>query len=197
MLSSSGILAEIESGRIEINEFNMSQLNPNSYDVRLWNWFYLLLPQKGIPHYYGPLFVDDGIRIFIPSGMTLLGATKERIYSHTDLLVQLRSKSTTRRSGITVCDDAGFGDIGYNNHWTVELTAHAPGGVYLTVGERFAQVLFQRAETPPIEKYTGQYTANEWPQCMIPRKYRNFEHMHRWAEIPSFAIFDMDWVAGN
>ena len=113
------------------------------------------------------------------------------------------SKSVDRFRGeefdvvITVCDDAGFGDIGYNNHWTVELTAHAPGGVYLTVGERFAQVLFQRAETPPIEKYTGQYTANEWPQCMIPRKYRNFEHMHRWAEIPSFAIFDMDWVAGN
>lgn len=177
MFSSTDFLREMEAGRIEISDFDPERLNPNSYDVILGNWFYLLHPDHHCnARYYGPLRVEDGDGILIPAGMTLLGMTKDRLASYGDILGQLRSKSSTRREGITVCDDAGFGDVGYANHWTVELSSHVNGpGMYLTVGKAFAQILYQRTETPPLRSYSGQYNASEWPGCMLPKKHRGKE----------------------
>ncbi len=192
MFSSNDIVKAMKSGKITISEFDLNRLNPNSYDVVLGNWFYLLFPKgNGDPRYYGPLQVKDGIKVLVPSGMTLLGMTKDRIGSFGDILGQLRSKSTTRRTGITVCDDAGFGDVGYSNHWTVELTAHVPGpGAYLEVGKPFAQILFQRTETEPIKEYEGQYNADDWPSCMLPKKFRGKEKS--WAELDR--LCPQEWV---
>lgn len=194
MFSSTDIVRNLNK-TIMIEPYTNGQLNINSYDVCLWHYFYLLLPDSDRePCYFGPLCVADGCKVLVPSGMTLLGATRERIASYGDVLVQLRSKSTTRRTGITVCDDAGFGDVGYANHWTVELTAHAPGGVYLTVGARFAQVLFQRTEMPPIKAYDGQYNADDWPICMIPKAYRG--SVKAWKDLHYYdpAIALLPWV---
>jgi deoxycytidine triphosphate deaminase len=177
MFSSADFMRELQSGQIEISNFDPERLNPNSYDVILGNWFYLLHPDTHCNvRYYGPLYVADGDQILVPSGMTLLGMTKDRLASYGDILGQLRSKSSTRREGVTVCDDAGFGDCGYANHWAVELSSHVSGqGVYLTVGQRFAQILYQRTETPPIRAYSGQYNAADWPSCMLPKKHRGKE----------------------
>jgi len=196
MFSDRDILNAVENGSIKISNFNRDQLNINSYDVRLGNWFYLLIPDVFCkPRYFGPLWVGDGHRILVPSGMTLLGMTKEFLASYGNILGQLRSKSSTRRSGITVCDDAGFGDVGYANNWTVELTAHVSGpGVYLTVGERFAQILFQRTETQPIAPYSGQYNVQDWPRCMLPKKYR--DDAISWGMLASYSpqVALMPWT---
>lgn len=174
MFSSNDFIKALNDKKIEISDYDPMRQNPNSYDVILGNWFYLLHPGRDCePRYFGPLRVDNGRCILVPAGMTLLGMTRDRLASYGDILGQLRSKSTTRRKGITVCDDAGFGDVNYANHWAVELSAHVCGpGVYLEVGSRFAQILFQRTETPPITPYQGQYNADEWPECMLPKAYR-------------------------
>jgi deoxycytidine triphosphate deaminase len=184
ILSSRDIINAWHDGTIEIDPVDWGQLNPNSYDVRLWSQFYLLVPENGVPWYYGPLTVAPGKMVLIPPGMTLLGATVERISSYIDIFVQLRSKSTTRRSGITVCDDAGYGDVGYDNRWTVELTAHAPGGVYLEVGSRFAQVIFHKTLSTPLSEYDGQYSV-DWPICMVPKKYR--DHVRPWELLNKYS----------
>lgn len=172
MLCDLEIIDERIEGNIFIEPFDAAQLNTNSYDVRLGNWFYQVAWHGDSPVFRGPVYFKDGEAVAIPVGGTLLGMTKEVIGTCNCVVAELRSKSTTRRSGITVCDDAGFGDVGYHNHWTVELTAHVGMGMpKLIVGERFAQMVFFKTGRPS-SPYRGQYNANDWPQNMLPRKYR-------------------------
>lgn len=166
-------------GLIYINPFNPDQLNPNSYDVCLGNW-YIDTFWNGDKLKFGAFaHLPDNERMSIPNNNTRLSLTKERIGSRFCIVPEIRAKSSTRRSGITICDDAGFGDIGYYDfHWTVELTAHVSSmsnavspNPYLVVGQRFAQVVFFLS-TPTLKPYKGQYSSNDFPNNMIPKKYR-------------------------
>ncbi len=172
MLCFEEILEEIDNGNITISPFEIKLVNPNSVDVRLGNWFIPLMAFNGETMYGDLYYAPDGAAFPIFPGTTTLGMTKEIIGAHNHIVHQLRSKSSTRRKGITVCDDAGFGDIGYENHWTVELTAHIGGFVKLVVGEPFGQIVFDRTGRDTEHAYTGQYTNADWPLCMIPSKRR-------------------------
>ena len=163
-------------GNITIDPFNEAQMNPNSYDVCLGNWFVLVnWGNDGEPLFNKPMYVEDGMKIIIPNGGTLLGITKEFIGTVDCIVAEIRAKSSTRRIGITICDDAGFGDIGFCNRWVVEFTSHIQSGAArLTVGEPFAQMVFFLSEYLPNEyQYKGQYTSTDFPLAMIPKKYRD------------------------
>lgn len=123
-----------------------------------------------------------GDKIKVPVGGTLLGVTLERIGTFGKVGAKLYSTSSTRRKGIDTCMAAGWGDIGYNNCWTLELTAfvryhyssigpvfHKP---FLIVGEPVAQMVFFECKSEPTKEYDGQYQI-EWPLNMIPRRYRH------------------------
>lgn len=178
IVSDSQILYEMKTGRIVIDPFDASQLNPNSYDLRLGNLFYLVLGDAVGPLFVGPLRIEDGQKVFIPNCGTLLGMTKEVFgttqYDHVGYVGELRAKSSTCRRGVSVCSGAGFGDVGYINHWTVELTGFVANGSspFLVVGERFAQAVFFGTSNVG-NLYSGQYKENDWPACMIPKKYRD------------------------
>lgn len=182
MLSSKDIINAQADGRIVIEPFDKMQLNPNSYDLRLGPWFFLLRPENGIPIYHGPIQVPLWDTVYIPAGGTLLGMTQECIGTFENIVVQLHAKSSTRRMGISVCDDAGLGDVGYHNHWTVELTANTTTPVGLVVGELFAQAVFYETKSPPLMTYKGQYNQSLWPMCMIPQRYRHENHVRGVAD---------------
>ena len=171
ILSKKTILEYYASGIIEINPFDSDQLNPNSYDVRLGQWFYAVTNEGGERVYYGPKHFDVGAKVPLHYGVGILGMTVEYIATHGDLVAQLRAKSSTGREFWTVCQDAGLGDISYNNHWTAEFSSHLNGTTYITVGQRFGQIVFH-ATTPADEVYSGQYAQAEWPECMVPKKHR-------------------------
>jgi hypothetical protein len=55
-------------------------MNPNSYDLRLAEYFVLVQPsEKSLVEYYGPVHIATGARVFIPNGGTLLAYTMERV----------------------------------------------------------------------------------------------------------------------
>jgi dCTP deaminase len=172
MLCYEEILEEMEQGNIVIDPFRKELMNPNSVDVRLGNWFIPLMASNGETMYADLYYAPDGVAFPIFPGTTTLGMTKEIIGAYKHIVHQLRSKSSTLRKGITVCDDAGFGDIGYCNHWTVELTAHIGNIVKLTVGEPFGQIVFDRTGRDTDHPYVGQYNEDDWPISMIPSKRR-------------------------
>jgi dCTP deaminase len=172
MLCYEEILEEMELGNIVIDPFRKELMNPNSVDVRLGNWFIPLGASNGEAMYGDLYYAPDGVDFPIFPGTTTLGVTKEVIGAYKHIVHQFHSKSSTRRKGITVCDDAGFGDIGYCNHWTVELSARISNIVKLTVGEPFGQVSFDRTGRDTEHPYEGQYVADDWPINMIPAKHR-------------------------
>lgn len=119
----------------------------------------------------------------------------ERILAHTHEFVGIRppgtssmqGRSTTGRNGISVCVDAGWGDAGYINRWTMEVAnlneyRHVP----IPLGERIAQMVFYH--TGEVEgEYatdTGKYQTTKgddlasiikrWkPEDMLPKAWKD------------------------
>lgn len=116
----------------------------------------------------------------------------ERILGHTHEFIgidetgtsSMWAKSTTGRNGITVCKDAGLGDPGYFNRWTMEIeNSNESEHVPLPVGMAIAQLVF--FHTGPVKSnYTelsGNYQTSsdikelvrDWqPSLMLPKTYR-------------------------
>lgn len=105
----------------------------------------------------------DDLVIWLAPGETILGHTEEFIGGKNVVTTMMKARSSTGRNFITVCRCAGWGDIGYINRWTMEITNnsrfyHIP----LVVGRRIAQMAFFEVE--PIEtkdKFGGHYHAKE------------------------------------
>lgn len=123
----------------------------------------------------------------------------ERILAHTHEFIGIKApgtstmqaRSTWGRNGIAVCLDAGWGDPGYINRWTMEIyNMNQHESVVLPVGERVAQMVFY--ETGPVDleykKISGKYQEaasnnlevimKKWrPEQMLPRGYRDERDM--------------------
>ena len=172
ILTKKAILECMDNDYIRIHPYRPEQMNPNSYNVTLGHWFYYVKIIGGERRYFGPKWFDVGERVPLPFGVGVLGMTMERIETEGDIVAQLRARSTTGREFWTVCQDAGLGDINYCNHWTAEFSNHLWGTAYMTVGQQFGQIVFH-VTTQATEGYTGQYAADDWPACMVPKKYRD------------------------
>lgn len=132
----------------------------------------------------------DGIG---PSHRIIVLRPGERILAHTHEFIgikapgtsTLQARSTWGRNGVAVCLDAGWGDPGYINRWTLEIyNMNQHENVVLPVGERIAQMVFY--ETGPVDgeykKLSGKYQSSgadsllkiikDWrPRQMLPRAY--------------------------
>lgn len=182
ILSNKEIVNACQEGRIVIDPFNPKQLGVNSYDVRLGNWFILVRATPDFQPNYGILrWVPDG-RIAVIDNGTTLAMTKEIIGTHQGIVATLRNRSTTSRMGLSVCNDGGFGDVGYENKWTATLSCHLGSGIIgLEVGKTFAQIVFHET-TEADTHYGGQYNDPIFPLAMLPSRYREqYAEFYNWA----------------
>jgi dCTP deaminase len=121
--------------------------------------------------------------IILKPGETILAHTNEFIGGREHITTMMKARSSMGRNFIEVCKCAGWGDVGYINRWTMEITNNSKNYIIpLVVGRRIAQIIF--FETGPIlasgyEK-TGKYqTSNKvselkksWkPEQMLPKLY--------------------------
>jgi dCTP deaminase len=171
------IIAAVERGNIAITDFDDSEGGPlgaNSYDLRVGQFFYEVIWGRDGPWYVGPIVVAEGQSINVPVGGTLLAMTHERVTTKGKITGIMKSRSTTGREGIAVCKCASLGDVGYDNHWTMILTALvSQGQPVVTVGERISQIVFFEGKSEPRSPYSGQYCIEGWPLCMVPQRWRH------------------------
>jgi dCTP deaminase len=121
--------------------------------------------------------VDDQI-IVIQPGHVILGHTNEFIGGRNNITTTLHSRSTMGRSCVSCCGDAGFGDCGYVNRYTLEIENHGLTPIVLNVGQRVGQIGFHRTGDVLISyERRGQYQGTNsldkliqsWnPLCMLP-----------------------------
>ena len=119
--------------------------------------------------------------ILLAPGETILAHTNEFIGGRDHITTMMKARSSLGRSFISVCKCAGWGDVGYINRWTMEIT-NSSNKYYipLVVGRRIAQIVF--FETGPIEgadyAANGKYQVSgsvaelkkSWrPEMMLPR----------------------------
>ncbi|MDO8676690.1 MAG: deoxycytidine triphosphate deaminase [Candidatus Azambacteria bacterium] len=120
----------------------------------------------------GPLKnIKSGDRIIIIGpGECILAHTQEFIGGRNCVTTEMRARSSMGRIGITVCKCAGWGDVGFCNRWTMEMSNHLKDtSVVLVVGMRVAQIPFYQVD-PLDESYSsggGQYQTTDDTKKMI------------------------------
>lgn len=163
ILSDARILEAVEHGDITIEPFHNKQLGTNSYDVclgRTLAWYddIILDSKKDNPVVYREI-PDEGF-ILCPNRL-YLGVTEEYVGSN-KYVPFLDGKSSAGRLGISVHVTAGRGDLGFHNHWTMEIFVVQAVRVY--AGMPLAQFIFfdsSPALVPYDKKPTAKYHGRE------------------------------------
>jgi dCTP deaminase len=171
ILTGSKIREEIEAGNIEIDPFVPEHVGPNSVDLRLGSTLlYYDLEKCSKEGYFNILDMmkeNPTIQIQIPRygytllpGILYLGSTIERTWS--DLYVpKVEGRSSVGRLGLKIHLTAGFGDLGFNGNWTLELEATHPLRIY--PGVRICQVYFDKPFGEVKDLYRGRYQGHTEP----------------------------------
>lgn len=176
ILSDTQILKEIENGTIRIEPFRPKCLGTNSYDVHLGRNLAVYLDaeldakkEHGLKHFEMP---EEG---FVLQPNTLyLGVTEE--YTETLAHVPfLEGKSSAGRLGIDIHATAGKGDVGFCNHWTLEISCQLPVRVYpgMPIGQLIYFAVSGEVGTSYDKKPNAKYNSRS-PLPQASRMWKNF-----------------------
>jgi dCTP deaminase len=156
----SGLEIKKRLGReIIIEPFEEQLLNPNSYNLRLHNQLLMyectLLDMKK-PNPTQLLTIPDEGLILRP-GELYLGRTFE--YTGTDKYVpMLEGRSSIGRLGLFIHVTAGFGDVGFNGYWTLEMFCIQPIKIYPMV--EICQIYYHTIEGEYQKYQSNKYQNN-------------------------------------
>lgn len=145
------ILESIAEKKIVIEPFQRNCLGTNSYDVHLSKYLATYRDAEldakkhnQIDHFEIP---EEGF-VLLP-GRLYLGSTFEYTETH-NAVPFLEGKSSVGRLGIDIHATAGKGDVGFCNHWTLEISVSMPVRVY--AGMPVGQLIYFAVEGD-IENY--------------------------------------------
>ena len=166
MLTGAEIMARVSTGDIEITDFDMSRLNPNSYNLRLGDKLKIYevalnggtLDSKATNKTIEITIPDEGY--VLQPGILYIGSTIERTRCD-NLVACIDGRSSIGRLGICIHLTAGFGDVGFEGNWTLEITAVHPVRIYK--GMEICQVYFETVEGSTCMKYCGKYQGQTEP----------------------------------
>lgn len=169
ILTGPEINREILKGNIKITGFQEENLNPNSYDVTLANeiaYYTGLLDMKKKPELHTETIPEDGYMLY--PGRLYLARTNEKTITkkHAPMI---EGRSSVGRLGIQIHSTAGFGDVGFDGYWTLEISVVEQVKIYPNV--RIGQVYFYEVKGE-IELYDGKYQNNS--KLQASKMYEDF-----------------------
>ena len=158
ILTDLAILKAMEEGDILVEPYNRDCLGTNSYDVHLSKYLACYIDDvidakkhNQVEHFE---IADDGI--VLQPGKTYLGSTLE--YTEPRSFVPfLEGKSSVGRLGIDIHATAGKGDVGFCNHWTLEISVSQPVRVY--AGMPIGQLIYFKVEGEVEVDYQSKSSA--------------------------------------
>ena len=161
ILTGEEIKKKVENGLIEISPFNKTNVGPNSYNLALQPVLKVYknheLDSRVNNPFYEVEIPEDGL--VLRPGTLYLGSTAERTYSP-EHVPMIEGRSSIARLGMLIHVSAGFGDIGYNGHWTLEITVVHPLRIY--PGMKVCQVYFHQP-VGEVVPYYGKYQNSVYP----------------------------------
>jgi dCTP deaminase len=167
ILTGKEIHRQVSNGSIVIDPFDLSCLNPNSYNYHLGDTL-KIAPDRVRDSFERTgawetlTMTDDGC--LLQPGHFYLGHTVERIGSY-DFVTSLIGRSSLGRLGLFLNLSADLGHQGSILHWTLELFVAQPLVVY--PGMKIGQVSFWRS-VGATRTYSGVYADASEPiewQC--------------------------------
>jgi len=155
ILSGPEIKRQVGEGNITITPFCDSQVNPNSYNLRLHPELLVyteeILDVKKENKTKKLIIPEEGL--VLQPGVLYLGRTVERTSSD-HFVPMLDGRSSIGRLGIYTHVTAGFGDIGFDGTWTLEIQCIHPVRIYPDI--KIVQISYQEI-AGEVQLYRGRY----------------------------------------
>jgi dCTP deaminase len=186
VLSDKTIKSEIAAGRIVIDPYDESLVQPSSIDVRVDRKFRVFHnarrpyidvrePMEDLTEL---VTTDDEEAFILHPGEFVLGQTLERITLPNDTVARLEGKSSLGRLGLLIHSTAGFVDPCWQGNLTLELSNVANLPITIYYGMPIGQISFMRMDEPVENPYGGEAVGSKYQGQDEPtpsRFYKNFE----------------------
>jgi len=184
ILSDRDLRTELAAGRIIIEPFDESCVQPSSIDIKVHHLFRVFRNHTaGIIDVKKDMtdlteLVDiplDGVFILHP-GEFVLGSTLERVAVPNDLVARVEGKSSLGRLGLLIHSTAGFIDAGFDGHVTLELANVANLPITLYPGMKIGQISFMKMTSPAENPYGSGAKGSKYQGQRGPTPSRYFEN---------------------
>ena len=187
LLSDRDILAEINAGRVTLDPYDSSMIQPSSIDVRLDKFFRVfdnhkyaaIDPAVEQPDLTRLVEVGRDEPFVLHPGEFVLGSTYESVSLPDDVAARLEGKSSLGRLGLLTHSTAGFIDPGFEGNVTLELSNTATLPINLWPGMKIGQLCFFRLSSPAENPYGSAKYASRYRGQRGPTASRSFQNFHR------------------
>ena len=184
ILSDRTLREEIAAGRVVIEPYDESMVQPSSIDVRLDRYFRVFLNhtmpvidvKKDLEELTRLVEIDDDQPFVLHPGEFVLGSTFERVALPDDLVARIEGKSSLGRLGLLIHSTAGFIDAGFDGHITLELSNVANLPITLYPGMKIGQISFLRMTTPADVPYGSGNLKSKYQGQRGPTPSRYWEN---------------------
>lgn len=185
ILSDRTINESIASGRIVIDPFDPTMVQPSSVDLTLDRFFRVFRNHTraviDVKERMDDLteeveIASDGVFLLHP-GEFVLGSTAERVGLPDDLVGRIEGKSSLGRLGLLIHTTAGFVDAGFEGYLTLELSNVATLPITLYPGMKIGQISFLQMTSSADRPYGSDDLGSKYrgQQGPTPSQYwRNF-----------------------
>ena len=179
--------AEIDAGRVGVEPYAESMIQPSSIDVRLDRWFRVfenhryphIDPAEEQPELTREVQPLDGEPFILHPGEFVLGSTYEFVSLPDNIAARLEGKSSLGRLGLLTHSTAGFVDPGFNGHVTLELANVSNLPIKLWPGMKIGQLCFFQLSSPSETPYGSAKYLNRYQGQRGPTASRSYMNFHR------------------
>lgn len=184
ILSDRSIWEALESGRIAIDPFDETCVQPSSVDLHVDKYFRVfrnhsqrVIDVKEDQEELTELVevVGDEALILHPNEF-VLGSTLEKVRLPDDLVARLEGKSSLGRLGLLIHSTAGFVDAGWDGHLTLELSNVANLPITVYPGMKIGQISFMTMTTAADKPYGSEALGSKYKFQRGPTPSRYFEN---------------------
>ena len=187
LLSDRDIRAEITAGRVAVEPFSESMVQPSSVDVRLDRFFrvfenhkYSVIdPSIEQSELTREVVVEPNEHFILHPGEFVLASTYEVITLPDDIAGRLEGKSSLGRLGLLTHSTAGFIDPGFSGHITLELSNVANLPVKLFPGMKIGQLCLIKLSSPAEHPYGSAVYASRYQGQRGPTASRSWMNFHQ------------------
>ncbi len=193
VLSDRDIRGALQAGRIRIDPYEPSCLQPSSVDLHLdrdfrvfrnnrYPYIDVRSPQPDLTELVS---VADDEPFILHPGEFVLGQTAEWVELPDDLVARLEGKSSLGRLGLLIHSTAGYVDPGWKGNLTLELSNVANLPIALYTGMKIGQISFFRMSSPVERPYGSKELGSKYQGQSTPTAsefYRDFEAQRRPAK---------------
>ena len=187
LLSDRDIRAEITAGRVAVEPFAESMVQPSSVDVRLDRFFrvfenhkYSVIdPSIEQSELTREVIVEPNEHFILHPGEFVLASTYEIITLPDDIAGRLEGKSSLGRLGLLTHSTAGFIDPGFSGHITLELSNVANLPVKLFPGMKIGQLCLIKLSSPAEHPYGYAVYASRYQGQRGPTASRSWFNFHQ------------------